>query len=98
MCVSALHLVVEADGESASATVEDVDGNRHRISLLALDGTPPQPGEWLVVHSGYAIERMADDQAHAVITELRRGRAIVAGFDGQRSPHWGGPGAGSGRP
>ena len=95
MCVSALHRVVEAVGDSA--TVEDVDGIRHRVSLLALDGTPPRPGEWLVVHSGYAIERMAEGEAHTVITELRRGRAIVAGSDGQRGPHRAGPGAGGGR-
>lgn len=94
MCVSALHRVVEADGDSVMA--EDVDGNRHRISLLALDGAPPRPGEWLVVHSGYAIERMTDDQAGAVITELRRGSAGVAGSHGQRGPRRAGPGAGRG--
>ncbi len=29
--------------------------------LLALDGPPPSTGEWLVVHSGYAIDRVDAD-------------------------------------
>ncbi len=91
MCVSALHRVVEGDAESVTA--EDIDGNPHRVSLLALDGPPPRAGEWLVVHSGYAIERMTDDQASAVITELRRGATGVSGSDGERAQHSAGTGA-----
>ncbi|MGD0882977.1 MAG: HypC/HybG/HupF family hydrogenase formation chaperone [Acidimicrobiales bacterium] len=69
MCTSRLHRVVAADGETA-VVVEDVDGRRHRVSLLALDGPGPVPGEWLVVHSGYAIDRADADEAEAVAAEL----------------------------
>jgi hydrogenase expression/formation protein HypC len=70
MCTSRLHRVVAADGAGA-VVVEDVDGGRHRVSLLALDGPPPEPGEWLVVHSGYAIDRVDAGEAEAVAAELR---------------------------
>jgi hydrogenase maturation factor len=53
--------------------VEDLDGTVHRVSLLALDGPPPTPGEWLVVHSGYALDRVDTTSAEAVATELQRG-------------------------
>ncbi|MGA2837091.1 MAG: HypC/HybG/HupF family hydrogenase formation chaperone [Acidimicrobiales bacterium] len=69
MCTSRLHRVVAADG-TAVVVVEDVDGRRHRVSLLALDGPAPEPGEWLVVHSGYAIDRVDRDEAEAVAAEL----------------------------
>ncbi len=69
MCTSRLHRVVSADG-AAAVVVEDVDGRRHRVSLLALDGPGPEPGEWLVVHSGYAIDRVDAGEAEAVAAEL----------------------------
>jgi hydrogenase maturation factor len=53
--------------------VEDVQGGRRRVSLLALDGPEPLLGEWLVVHSGYAIDRCDATEAEAVAAELQRG-------------------------
>ena len=70
MCVSRLHRVV-TEGDSA-VDVEDVDGTVYRVSLLALDGPPPMTGDWLVVHSGYAIDRVDASEAEAVAAELRR--------------------------
>jgi hydrogenase maturation factor len=57
--------------------VEDVQGGRRRVSLLALDGPPPVAGEWLVIHSGYAIDRVDSAEAEAVAAELQRGMATV---------------------
>jgi hydrogenase expression/formation protein HypC len=50
--------------------VADVDGAVHRVSLLALDGPVPGPGEWLIVHSGYAIDRVDAADAEAIVAEL----------------------------
>jgi hydrogenase maturation factor len=55
--------------------VEDLDGTVHRVSLLALDGPSPTPGEWLVVHSGYALDRVDTTEAEAVASELQAGAA-----------------------
>ncbi len=74
MCVSRLHRVV-AEGDDA-VDVEDIDGTVHRVSLLALDGLPPTTGDWLVVHSGYAIDRVDATEAEAVAAELRRSGAV----------------------
>ena len=70
MCMSRLHRVLRSAGPGA-VDVEDVHGSVHRVSLLALDGSPPAAGEWLVVHSGYAIDRVDSADAEAVATELR---------------------------
>jgi hydrogenase expression/formation protein HypC len=69
MCVSRLHRVV-ADPESGRVDVADIDGGVHRVSLLALDGPVPRPGDWLIVHSGYAIDRVEAADAEAVVAEL----------------------------
>jgi len=70
--MSRLHRVVRTSDHGA-VDVEDVDGTVHRVSLLALDGPVPVPGEWLVVHSGYAIDRVDATEAEAVTAELRSG-------------------------
>ena len=75
MCVSRLHRVIGTIDKSA-VDVEDLDGARHRVSLLALEGMPPGPGDWLVVHSGYAIDRVDATEAEAVADELRRAGAL----------------------
>jgi hydrogenase expression/formation protein HypC len=74
MCTSRLHRVVAVQDED-TVTVEDVDGSPHLVSLLALDGPPPGPGEWLVVHSGYAIDRADTEEAESVVAELRAAAA-----------------------
>ena len=70
MCTSRLHLVV-APATEGVVMVEDIGGGRHLVSLLALDPPEPGPGEWLVVHSGYAIARAGAAEAEAVASELR---------------------------
>jgi hydrogenase maturation factor len=76
MCVSRLHRVLGTLSPGV-VEVEDVQGGRRRVSLLALDGPPPVAGEWLVIHSGYAIDRVDSAEAEAVAAELQRGMATV---------------------
>lgn len=76
MCLSRLHRVVATPAPGV-VEVEDVHGRRRRVSLLALDGPVPDPGEWLVIHSGYAIDRVDADEAEAVAAELHMARASV---------------------
>ena len=52
--MSRLHRVVAAAGPDA-VWAEDLAGARRQVSLLAFDGPVPGPGDWLVVHSGYAL-------------------------------------------
>jgi hydrogenase maturation factor len=70
MCVSRLHRVVTAP-DSGWIEVDDADGVRRRVSLLAYEGPPPAPGQWVVVHSGYALGPVDPAEADAVMAELR---------------------------
>jgi len=71
--VSRLHLVVGVPAEGR-VRVEDVDGAVHEVSLLAFDGDAPGPGDWLVVHSGFALQRVDGDEARAVAAEIAAAR------------------------
>jgi hydrogenase maturation factor len=81
--MSRLHRVVRAMPHGG-VEVEDVDGARHVVSLLALDGPAPVPGEWLTVHSGYAIDRVDAVEARAVQAEIRaHGRDLPGEHEGE---------------
>jgi hydrogenase assembly chaperone HypC/HupF len=49
---------------------------RRSVSLLAMSA-PLCPGDWVVVHSGFVLERLAEDEAHAAL-------ALRAGSDPDR--------------
>ena len=47
-------------------------GGRERdVSMLAYDGPPPQVGDWVVVHSGYALAPAVAEEAEAVLLEFQ---------------------------
>ena len=76
MCVSCLGRVIENDGPK-SVLIENIDGLVTRASLLALDGPIPEVDAWVVVHSGYVIDRVDDDDARFAVAEIRRGEHLV---------------------
>ncbi len=73
MCVSRLHRVVTPE-ENGFVTVVDLDGDEHVVSLLAYEGPPPRVGEWIVAHSGFALEGVDPAHAESVAEEISRAR------------------------
>ncbi len=80
MCMSRLHRVVSIGRRRTRSIAADIDGSTHRLSLLAYEGDPPQPGDWVVAHSGYALGPADRAEAEAVLAEYRAG--IATGLDG----------------
>jgi hydrogenase maturation factor len=74
VCQSRLHQVRSLT-EPGKVLVEDLDGRAFEVSLLALEPEEPAParGDWLVVHSGYAIDRVEAREAELALAEFRRG-------------------------
>ncbi len=68
MCLSDLGPVVALDDDGATATVE-LEGRMRRVSLapLVLEGRLVGPGDWLVVHTGLAVEVMDPAVAMEVV-------------------------------
>ena len=75
MCTSRLHKVVEIIDDD-TVLVVDMDGTSFVSSLLALDGPKPVVGAWLVVHSGYAIDRVDGAEAESVAAQIRRATSM----------------------
>lgn len=76
MCVSQL-LEVLAPAGPAAVWAAGPDGARRRVSLLAFDQADPEPGTWLVCHSGYALSALDRAEAAETLAAL----AVAAGPD-----------------
>lgn len=68
MCLSDVGRVVEVDAERHSVAV-DIGGRVMAVSTvtLGLDAPPPTPGDWLVVHTGFAVERLDETTAAEIL-------------------------------
>jgi len=69
MCLGIPARVV-AVGESGRGVV-DVDGVRREVSLALLDGAPASEGDWVLLHVGFALARIDEDEAARTLALLR---------------------------
>lgn len=74
MCLSQLYQVI-AVADRARVHAKDAYGRESFVSLLAYDGPPPAVGTWLLVHSGYALAPLPEEEAATVraAVEVARG-------------------------
>jgi len=75
MCLGELAEVVQVDVDD-TAEVTTSRGRRATVSLMVLD-EPVEIGDWLVVHAGFAVERVTAAEA----LEATRIRAAIAPED-----------------
>lgn len=59
-------IVAVAGGRPAVAWV-DVGGMPREVDLALLGDDPPDVGDWVVIHLGYALERLTEAEARETI-------------------------------
>lgn len=69
MCLDTVGRVVGLDGDIAQVAFE---GAQRTISLVLLDadGIAVQPGDWLLTHTGLAVQRLDPAVAEAMLAEV----------------------------
>jgi hydrogenase expression/formation protein HypC len=67
MCLSQVGRVTSVD--EAGLAVVEVEGLPHRVSLapLVLDGRSVRPGDWVLIHTGLAVEVLDEADALGLI-------------------------------
>lgn len=71
MCLAVPSLIVGINDQMAEI---DVDGVRRKASLLLLEDV--QVGDYVIVHAGFAIQKLDTDAAHATLRFLREAAAF----------------------
>jgi hydrogenase expression/formation protein HypC len=74
MCLAIPGQVVEMVDEVNQIAKVDVVGVRRNInvSLLAGDGEGARPGDWVLIHVGFALSKVDEEEAQATLALLAR--------------------------
>jgi hydrogenase expression/formation protein HypC len=68
MCLAIPGRILEIVDEPRRLARVDVAGVKRTVNVGLLDGEdggPPAPGDWVLIHVGFAISRVDEDEAHA---------------------------------
>jgi hydrogenase maturation protein HypF len=76
MCLGIPGQIVEiVDGFEGQLALVDVQGAQRRINIGILDSAPAV-GDWILIHMGFALEIVAEDEARQALSGLEMmGRA-----------------------
>src|ERR1051326_4917021 len=80
MCLAIPGRIVEIVDEELQLAKVDVSGVRRNIniSLVNGDGETVQPGDWVLIHVGFALSRIDEAEAHSTLAVLEE---IGAAFE-----------------
>ncbi|MDQ2967330.1 MAG: HypC/HybG/HupF family hydrogenase formation chaperone [Actinomycetota bacterium] len=73
MCLAIPGLVMEVVDEDKRLAKVDVAGVQRNVNigLLDQDGDGAQPGDWVLIHVGFALSKVDEEEANATLRILR---------------------------
>jgi len=74
MCLAIPGQVVEIVDESNRLARVDVAGVRRNVNIGLLDGNgdAARPGDWVLIHVGFALSKVDEEEAQATLELLQR--------------------------
>ena len=51
------------EGNGGQLALVDVEGAERKVNIGLLDGEPLEPGDWILIHMGMAMEKVGEQQA-----------------------------------
>jgi hydrogenase expression/formation protein HypC len=72
MCLGIPGQVVEVTDEAGRLAKVDVNGVQRIISIRLLDGQALEPGEWVLVHVGFAMARIDQHEADLTLAAVKQ--------------------------
>ncbi len=78
MCLGIPGQIVEIPDRQAGLATVDISGVRRSVSVALVDepAEPVEPGDWVLVHVGFALARIDEEQAQETLDLLRRGAEL----------------------
>jgi len=66
MCLAVPAKILSINGDTA---VIELGGTRREASLMLLEN--PSVGDWVIIHAGFAIEKLSEEEAQRTFELLR---------------------------
>jgi hydrogenase expression/formation protein HypC len=71
MCLAIPGKIVEISSDNQDSAVVDVVGVRRKIDLGLLQDDKPVPGDWVLIHVGFAMSKISELDAADQMNTLR---------------------------
>jgi hydrogenase expression/formation protein HypC len=63
VCLAIPGQIVALDSQNAQLATVDVVGVRRKVDLGLLQDSPPVPGDWVLIHVGFAMSKISEADA-----------------------------------
>lgn len=63
MCLAIPGKIIEISSENANSALVDVVGVRRHVDLGLLEDDRPSPNDWVLIHVGYAMSKISEQDA-----------------------------------
>ncbi|MGH8895476.1 MAG: HypC/HybG/HupF family hydrogenase formation chaperone [Egibacteraceae bacterium] len=85
MCLGIPGQVLEVLNDGADLAKVDVSGVRRKVNVGLLEHEQLSPGDWVLIHVGFALSKIDEDEAEATLDLLRgMGQAYIDEMDALR--------------
>ena len=83
MCLGIPGQVIEVVDRDAGLVRVDISGVRREISVALVDepAAPIEVGHWVLIHVGFALARIDEDDARETLALLQRGAELQRELD-----------------
>jgi hydrogenase expression/formation protein HypC len=71
MCLAIPGKIVEISSVNQDSALVDVVGVRRKVDLGLLQDDRPQPGDWVLIHVGFAMSKISEQDAVDQMNTLR---------------------------
>jgi hydrogenase expression/formation protein HypC len=79
VCLAIPGKIIELDSQNALQAIVDVVGVRRKVDLGLLQDQKPVPGDWVLIHVGFAMSKISEaDAADQMRTLTMLGEAEAA--------------------
>jgi hydrogenase expression/formation protein HypC len=71
MCLAIPGKIIEISADNPDSALVDVVSVRRRVDLGLLQDDRPQPGDWVLIHVGFAMSKISEQDAYDQMQTLR---------------------------
>lgn len=81
MCLAIPGKIIEISPDNPDSALVDVVSVRRRVDLGLLQDDRPQPGDWVLIHVGFAMSKISEEDANDQMQTLRMLGETEAAFE-----------------
>jgi hydrogenase expression/formation protein HypC len=70
MCLGIPGRIVDLAPDRPEIARVEVDGRLREVNVMLLDDARPKPGDWVLIHLGFALQTMTEDEAAETLSLL----------------------------